>query len=213
MKLAFLASALFAVAACGGSSTPAPAEPEAKAAGGPIYAALFTEGATWTFDVHSEDGGGDGEPEMNKSNVVATCKVAAVRDDGGVQLAEVTCDDEFPFGGDTLRGVWASNAEGVWHFDGALADYPTAPALDAAAMLLGATPTARKDHVEDPEMGDSFFTDTTVEQKGDAWCWSELTAGGDEGWASICFDAAGPTEGTFGWAGGSVHENTFTRAK
>ncbi len=204
MKLAF--ASLFVLAACGpkSSSTTKP-EPDNAGGGPPVYTSLFQMGATWTLAVHSEHDGGD-EETRSSEDVVAVCQVDRVDEFDGGKLANISCDEQWPSPGwDPLVGVWAMTDAGVWH----LTDWPEgAPELDPKAMMLSATPKADSHEQESEESG---YAAWAIKQQGDAWCYEESSAMGDESWISLCLDASGPTEGTFGWAGGSVHDNKFTR--
>lgn len=212
---AAIAAALL-VAACGGKSTPTPTTPTPDNGGGDptgaVYAKMFEMGASWTFDVHTEDSDYDdeGEPTQTVDDFQSTCHVERVSEIGGVHLSEVLCDESWPQngGGDLLSGVWASNADGAWH----LSTWPedgAEVALDVKERMFAAVPVEDTGSEED-EMSSSSWS---VSKNGDAWCYEATWSAGDDGWTSICLDGTGPTEGTFGWGGGTVHDTRFQRAK
>lgn len=219
MNRVLLASTLFVAAACGGKSaapSTQPVEQEAPDAA-PAYAGLFRDGASWKLSVtvvHSEyDSETEGEAPAAIEPDQVTCEVAQYAEVDGTKLVEIVCGDAWPvdIGGDPLTGAWAMSAEGVWRIpewpgDGALE-------LDPELMLIAAAPEAGTTGTPaDEENEGEGIEQTTIAQKGDAWCHSYMSAMGDESWVEMCVGPDGPTEGNWGWAGGSVHEAKFTRA-
>ncbi|MCA9677896.1 MAG: hypothetical protein KC464_22925 [Myxococcales bacterium] len=230
MKLRSLAYACTClVAACGGKAA-GPASPDTGApvrptpAGGDAFPAprdlaVFTPGATWTFQVHSTTSFMDEEdPAADASGVVTqegdsrvTCHVAEVGTfDGGV-LGHVACDGDLAATGmiDPLTGWWAANDVGLWRLEG---DPPGdgAPELAPEEMILPARPVAGStSRVLDEEMG--FEEHVEINGDGKVWCQERSWSAGDGGWLSICFDAVGPASGVSGFSGGAESEVEFKR--
>lgn len=203
---------LFVLATCGpkAAAPVTPPPPDNSEVGSDVpYASLFVASTRWRFTVaseHSMDG------ETTKGSSLAVCTVAKVGTFEGGQLSEIACDAGWPtdVGFDSVTGVWASTDRGLWRLDG----WPTddgAPTLADEAMIMAAVPAARTAERRDPDFEDPVGK-TVIEQKGDSWCHSDATMMGDEAWSTICFGPGGITSGNMGWAGGSVHEATFTLA-
>jgi hypothetical protein len=187
------------LAACGGKPAPATLPVDNAELGGdavqarPSYAALFVEGKTWTFDVtfHTSDGDGN----VGDDTAVVDCSVAWAKEVEGGKVSSIACaadtdiDTALP-----LNGEWFLGETGLYKGEG-----------PDGQLILSATPVdARED--EDGEEGSMHHE---ISHKGDVWCWEVSSAMGDESWESLCLGPDGPTEGTWGWAGGSVQENTF----
>jgi len=205
------------LAACGGKPAPATTPPVDNGGGaappGPPYAALFEKGRSWTYQLDvdnsywdDQDPAADADGNVHsKSSVEASCKVVGVEDVDGGKLSHIECTgfEDTGLGNEPLSGDWFADATGVYR--GGYSDG------EGRSLVLAAKPVARqetsKDNPDDPTQETGFLT---IEQKGDDWCWTSSFAWGDESWESLCFGEDGITEGTFGWAGGSVHEATFT---
>lgn len=195
-------AALALLAAC---RAPAPATPpapdnEVAAPAAPFYAALFEPGAAWQFDVEQLDSDYDEHDQFvdRVEHFVLACHVEAVDRAGDVTTSEVACDDAWPTnGGDMpLRGTWVMSPRGLWM-----------STIDGAPMI--ANPPERWVTVEDDEAGEPI-SELSLGEQGDGWCWSAQYMQGDSSWSRLCFDAHGPTEGGYGWSGGSEHATSFT---
>jgi hypothetical protein len=216
MKRMMLCAVL--LAACGPKAAPSGPkgfEPD------PSYAALFHKGQTWTFTVDTaddelDDSSDTGEFKNVKDKFDADCTVTDVAAfDGGV-ASTIDCPDLAGRGGsaDPLTGLWIADATGAYHpSDGALPAAGAKPTYTADDLRFASPPAARHSEEHDPQFGDDPTSEIDVSQQGGAWCWSWQVTAGDEGWATLCVAADGPVNGSFGWAGGSSHEATFTRAK
>ena len=208
-----LGSLLF-LAACGGKpaahTIPVDNGGGTTVPAGPPYAALFESGRSWTFEVKyhnsfwdDQDPKADANGNVNdESTGTATCKVTAVEDTDDGKSSHIECDalGSDDVGGEPLSGDWLAAADGLYKVD-----------AESRELVMAAAPVAKqetsKDNPDDPTQETGWLK---IEKKGDAWCWDSSAAMGDESWQSLCFGAAGVTEGTFGWAGGSTHEATFT---
>jgi hypothetical protein len=202
------------VAACGPrskSTAPPTASDE------PVHAALFEKDKSWTFAFHTID---DVESETSETGfekqentVDATCTVTeVVTIQGGGKASWIACDLETDGGSsDPLSGLWIVDDEGVYHVAGVeMVAEGSSPERGKEFLIFDVPIAERSEEQRDPEFPDPIG-ETSVTKEGDTWCWSQQWTMGDEAWASLCIDALGPTKGTFGWAGGSVHEADFTR--
>ncbi len=217
MNRTLIASTLF-VAACGGKSAAPSAEPIEQEApdAGPAYAGLFQDGARWKLSVVTEDTeyASDRERVTTSEPLIVTCQVEQYAEIDGTKLAEITCGDGWPeMEGDPLTGAWAMTTDGVWRIPGFPSEGIGSDELWPEQMVIAARPTAGTTGAPaDEENEGEGIEQTTIAQKGDAWCHSYMSAMGDEAWVTMCVDPEGPTEGSWGWAGGSAHEVKFTRA-
>ncbi len=181
------------------TTTPVPA---------PHYAALFKEGATWSYDLKSTATGGENPDDKTETTGAATCKVASVGTFAGGVTSTITCDTPLvESGADPLAGAWAADASGLYKLEGDAATEP--PDLTKARLVIAAAPvegTKNKETGQDPVESESW----TVTKAGDTWCANYVMAAGDEAFEMLCFGAAGVVKGSGGWAGGSVHETFFT---
>jgi hypothetical protein len=210
------AAILAATTACGGkakgpatgtmnsgpTTTPVPA---------PHYAALFKEGSTWAYDLKATATGGEGPDDKTETTGASTCKVAKVGTVPGGVTSTITCDQPMTDSGAApVDGTWVANATGLYKFDhldeGAALDLSKARLVIAAAPEAG---TKNKETGQDPVESESW----TITRDGDAWCANYSYAAGDESFEMLCFSATGIVHGSAGWAGGSVHETTFTLKK
>lgn len=212
------------VAACGAPSRPASKPAVTPGAsvfeqGGvpaPHYAGLFQLGAVWRYEVTTEESHWDDQdPAADADGTVrssatshATCSVAEVTSFAGGIASRVECD----FGGqgqDPLSGIWAADATGLYRLS-AWPDTGVPPERTAANRILPATPAETTEDLTDPAAPDATHA-RLVTRKGDGWCFTEQFAMADESWSGFCLGAGGvPTDGEFGWAGGSEHSTRFS---
>jgi hypothetical protein len=198
-----LLSFLPIAAACGGK--PAATTTPANQGGESRPPALFDAGRSWTFDVKIHDSfWDDQDPDADANGNVnhdttaeATCTVTGVEEVEGGKVSHIACvtAGDADVSGMPLAGDWFVGQDGLYKGAG-----------DDKQMFLSASPVEASD---DQEMEEGSLHEELT-HKGDAWCRTSSQAMGDEAWESLCLGPDGPTEGTWGWAGGSVHENTFT---
>ena len=218
---------LLATAACGGKSAPKTVTPVDNGGGtepaAPPYMALFDKGRSWTFALEQSDSYyDDQDPAADQYGMVrstsqghASCTVDSVVDFEGGKASLVVCGGDLAennMGRDPMGGVWIANAEGLHHAASSfLPENGEPPDMEYATLILERVPVAKEepgfDDEENPENQTSFLT---IKQDGDAWCWESSFAWGDESWDSLCIGPDGFESGSFGWAGGSDHEITFT---
>lgn len=208
-----LAALVIATAACGGKGKgPATGTmnsgPSTLPVPAPHYAALFKDGATWTYATTSTaQGGGDpDDTDKHETKDTVTCKVASTgKIDGGVS-STITCDKPLiESGGDPLAGRWVATADGLYKFE---TELTTPIDFTKGRLVIAAAPTEghkEKESGQDPVESESW----QVTRSGDTWCAAYTMAAGDESFETLCFAAAGVVKGSGGWAGGSVHETSF----
>jgi hypothetical protein len=221
-----LVPCLILVSACGGK--PAPATAPVDNGGGdpptaPPYMALFQDGKSWNFTTEQLDAyWDDTDPNADANGMVrntsqgrSTCVVDGVVEYEGGTASVIRCDGDLgenSMGREPISGLWVADQTGLHHTYGE--DLPTRdapPNVEDMVLILERAPKAKQevghDDEEDPERETSW---TTIRQDGDAWCWESSFAWGDESWDTLCIGPDGFESGSFGWAGGSEHEITFT---
>ena len=176
-----------------------------KTADAPPYAALFTEGRSWTFDTADV---WQGEGEDSKSSGTLTCSTTQIQPLANAVVAKVECEGErHPLVGNPIANYYAKTEKGLWISRDPITDIA---ALKTANMALAASPVAyaRKETFEE---GDS---EESVVHRNSEWCFNEVMVAGDVGTTEVCFDAAlGFVSGTISFDGGSSEELTATLRK
>lgn len=177
-----------------------------------IYAALFQTNRTWTFrESYAGSYWSDGKEERSTGESDVTCRVLAVKETAGQTHSAITCDDEAGTAGAfPLRGYWVATSAGLFQIDRDELAYDTHAELTDADLgkdpVMPRSPAPRRKR----EVDGDFHATTSVRKSGGAWCWRTEGLVGDAYWRSLCFASGdGVVSGTYGFAGGSVHDLSF----
>lgn len=156
----------------------------------PLFAKLF-QAHTWTFKGETIDQMG---PDRDVTKGEVTCEVSDVKTLKHGWSAELFCSGMT--NANLANGTYVATDAGLWRVDD-----PT-DKLDKARMLIGATPKAGK-----RTLGDETIM---VKRHEGAWCFADMTEGGDEGGWMLCIDAKhGLVGGNGFFAGGATHDTYF----
>jgi hypothetical protein len=204
----------FALAACGGGSKSTTPTNSGATTSGPVYAALFEQGRTWTLTMtHNTTPPPDMGPPSSRSAGTATCTVTMAHAMGDAKMAQISCDAAE----ETLyapNGTWVANARGLWHFDDELSMddvHAKMATLDDKQMLIAATAAVRHNEIGDLENGDGLEVFGAKAGVDGAWCVYYTMAMGDEAGFEVCLAAGrGIVSGTSFSAGATVLELTYT---
>ena len=198
------------------SASPAPPPSAAASAVAPVasaptgvaalFAPLFENGRVFKLRVTTTVTQLDVEPIPKKVRD-ASCTVAEVASLPWGATSTIHCeglgDDEdaqIP-----LFGRWAATSKGLYRLHGGI-DGPAS--LGDDMLILPTSPKPSVVKKADKDMPEGFGSKVEIKKKGDAWCHHGYSYGGDDGWSSICLSPKiGMVSGSFGWAGGSTHEN------
>jgi hypothetical protein len=178
----------------------------------PLYADLFREGASWSYDSRIYvDGPPDGDPQKpyvtSDTHHTITCTVDHARRFRGGLVSEVSCDepDDPPGGAHLIVGRWVSTARGLYRVGG---DWTARGNLSvtSADLIIAAHPRAGVRHPD----GDELVT-LTIRKDHGAWCVDYVTKHGDDGDWTYCFADGTLSSGSFVWGGVTENEGDLRR--
>lgn len=175
-----------------------------------MYAALFENGATWTFTGQSiVTPPVDMGPQTKSAMPDAICTSAVEDLGGGTKRAKVTCksEDQSPFFGMAPGGTFVMTDAGVWWG----ADLDPAK-LVANEMLVAKVAADHSTEIKDPDMDGAGITYHAKSSTDGAYCFGVTMVAGDEGGWEMCMSAAkGIISGSAFNAGATTSEVKYTR--
>ena len=167
------------------------------------FATLFEPGRSWTVRVTNKSQLETDPPEVTVHD--SSCHVARVRPLARALVSEIDCPELVDDGIEQpLGGIWLATSKGLYR----LRAWPKSLEELDPKQLLFAFPTAP--HNRQRVDGEGGGEKESIERHGAGWCHHLSYWGGDEAWSSVCIEGGvGFTAATWGWAGGSIHENTL----